>query len=199
MRAVFQTVGKSSFEMCVFIICVKGDARWSETKLGRMFSGPVGQSDSSTLISRGTSWWGNTLQTQGRIRVLRKRINKPMQLILVKCHWDSDTLSCRNKVLIQFIRIDGYWLVASMEYGWIVFYTSMGRLDESALVINVLFAFVISALILRLLRASLKMPHTASLWGGVCSPTITLACLQQRSKVRIIQPGHRWSCHRHTL
>ena len=45
MRAVFQRVGKSNFEMYVFMICVKGDARWSETKLVGMFSGPVEQSD----------------------------------------------------------------------------------------------------------------------------------------------------------
>ena len=169
MSAVFQIVGKSSFEMYVFMICVKGDARWSESKLVGMFSGPVKQSDRSSLIFRRTCWWGNTLQTQGRIRVLRKCINKPMQLILVKCHWGSDTLSRRNKLLIQFIRIDGYWLVANVEYGWIVFHTSLGRLDERALVINVLFAFLISTPIWRLLRASLKISHAASLWGGVCA------------------------------
>ena len=57
---------------------------------------------------------GNTLQTKGSIRVLRKRINTPMQLLLINCHLGIDTLSCRSKVLI--IRIDSYWLLARVKY-----------------------------------------------------------------------------------
>ena len=53
-----QRVGKSSFEMHVFKICVKGDAKWSGTSLMNlvgMLSGPVEQSDRSALLSRITS------------------------------------------------------------------------------------------------------------------------------------------------
>ena len=58
MRATFQRVGKSSFEMHVFKICVEDDAKWSETSvmnLVGMLSGPVEQSDHSALLSRITS------------------------------------------------------------------------------------------------------------------------------------------------
>ena len=58
MRATFQRVGKSSFEMHVFKICVKDDAKWSENSvmnLVGMLSGPVEQSDHSALLSRITS------------------------------------------------------------------------------------------------------------------------------------------------
>ena len=59
MGATFQRVGKSSFEMHVFKICVKGDAKWSGTSLMNlvgMLSGPVEQSDRSALIYRLTSY-----------------------------------------------------------------------------------------------------------------------------------------------
>lgn len=47
---------------------------------------------------------------------------------------------------------------------WIVFQTSLGRLDKSALAINILFLLLISFLML--LRKDLS--HKASLWEGVC-------------------------------
>ena len=43
------------------------------------------------------------------------------------------------------------------------------------------------------------VPRSLTVRGCVCFPTITLACLLQRSNVRIIQPERRWSCHAHTL
>ena len=42
-------------------------------------------------------------------------------------------------------------------------------------------------------------PRSLTVRGCVCFPTITLACLLQRSNVRIIQPERRWSFHPHTL
>ena len=57
MRATlsFQRVKKSGFDMHVFKICVKGDAKWSGTSLMNlvgMLSGPVEQSDRNALLYR---------------------------------------------------------------------------------------------------------------------------------------------------
>ena len=197
MRTTFQRVGKSSFEMHVFKICVKGDVKWSETSLMNlvwMLSGPV--------VSRAVGpqrfalpnnfMIGNTLQTKGSIRVLRKRINTPMQLLLINCHWGIDTLSCKSKVLIQFIGIDSYWLMARVTY-------AMDRLPyflvplrrkcighKTSLCFPNQFLKTVTGVLEDIL-------HSLTLRGCVCFPMITLACLLQRSNVRIIQPDRRLS------
>ena len=66
---------------------------------------------------------------------------------------------------------------------WMVFQTSLGRLDESALAINILFVLLISFLML--LRKDLS--HKASLWEGVCDFLPPSHALSKQSKVGVLK------------
>ena len=81
---------------------------------------------------------------------------------------------------------------------WIVFYTSLCRFDESALVINLLFASP-GQFFKTVTGVVEDVSRSLTVRGCVCFPTITLVWLLQGSNVRIIQPKRRWSCHAHTL
>ena len=139
---------------------------------------------------------GNTLQTKGSIRVLRKRINTPMQLLLINCHLGIDTLSCRSKVLI--IRINSYWLLARVKYAMDRLPYFLVPLIRECIGHKPSLCFP-NQFLKTVTGVFEDVPRSLTVRGCVCFPTITLACLLQRSNVRIIQPERRWSCHAHTL
>ena len=171
--------------MHVFKICVKGDVKWSETSLMNlvwMLFGPV--------VSRAVGpqrfalpnnfMIGNTLETKGSIRVMRKSINTPMRLLPINCHWGIDTLSCKSKVLIQFIRIDSYWLMAGVKYTMDRLPYFLVQLRRECVGHKPSLCFPNQ--FLKTITGVLEdVPRSLNVRGCVCFPTITPACLLQRS------------------
>ena len=102
----------------------------------------------------------------------------------------------RKQVLI--IRIDSYWLVDRVKYAMDRIPYFDGPLIRECIGHKPSLCFP-NQFLKTVTGVFEDVPRSLTVRGCVCFPTITLACLLQRSNVRIIQPERRWSCQPPTL
>ena len=121
-----------------------------------------------------------------------------MRRSILKVATEASTRSAAEAKCMLIIRIDSYWLLARVKYGMDRLPYFVGPLIRECIGHKPSLCFP-NQFLKTVTGVIEDVPRSLTVRGCVCFPTITLACLLQRSNVRIIQPERRWSCHPHTL